>query len=177
VLSFEWSIAGDVIATGETADVSLDLGEHVVDLTVDDGMFSDSDSVTVTVEDTQPPTLDMTVEATDLWPPNHRMHTVVSGISAGDACCDAEVSVSVTGGDDDDHEVVDNGDGTFDVRVRAERRGYERDGRTYEITVEAVDCAGNVTSELVEVNVAHDRGHRWQGHSHHWHGHHGGCHH
>jgi hypothetical protein len=50
-LTFMWFADGGVvpIATGATADVVLDVGEHTVTLVVSDGIASDSDTITVRV--------------------------------------------------------------------------------------------------------------------------------
>ena len=55
-LTYSWSVDGNEIATGANPTVSFDLGVHVVTLTVTDpDGLSDSDNVTITVEDTTPP--------------------------------------------------------------------------------------------------------------------------
>ena len=56
-----------------------------------------------------------------------------------------------------DWSVTDNGDGTFDVELRAERAG-KGDGRTYTITATATDLTGGSASSSVEVNVPHSKG-------------------
>ena len=122
---------------------------------------------TVDVVDTTPPSVSLSVNPASLWPPNHTMHVVATGISASDACGLASFDVTVTSnepingtGDGDtepDWEVVDNGDGTFDVSVRAERAGGGN-GRIYTITATATDGGGNTTSVSEEVTVAHDKG-------------------
>ncbi len=56
VLTYSWSINGEEIATGVNPNVTLEVGAHVVTLTVTDpGGESDSDNVAITVEDTTPP--------------------------------------------------------------------------------------------------------------------------
>ena len=95
------------------------------------------------------------------------MVTVATGIGATDDFDPIPtVTVSVTSneplngtGDGDtapDWEITDNGDGTFDVAVRAERAG-DGDGRTYTITVTATDAFGNSATETGAVSVPHDR--------------------
>ncbi|NIN11517.1 MAG: hypothetical protein GTN62_08430 [Gemmatimonadales bacterium] len=118
--------------------------------------------------DVTPPTIDLVVDPDMLWPPNHKMHLVASGISATDDF-DPSPSLSVTvtsnedvngvgdGDTEEDWEVVDNSDGTFDVYVRAERSGTG-DGRVYTITATATDAAGNTATETGTVTVPHDRG-------------------
>lgn len=169
-LAYDWTEGGSPIASGASPTLSLGLGTHRITLTVDDGYGgTDSDEVVVTVVDTQAPTVNMSVEPTQLWPPNHTMHLVASGISASDTCCDPTLAVEVSSNEpingtgdgdiDPDWEVVDNGDGTFDVYVRAERAG-NGEGRVYTITATATDCANNVTVNVGTVNVPHSKGKR-----------------
>ncbi len=166
-LTYSWSENGTVIASGPTPTVALALGDHAITLTVDDGNGGTaSDELIVTVEDTQAPTLAMTVVATELWPPNHEMRLVVEGISASDACCDPTLDIAVesdepVNGDGDgdsepDWQVVEDGQGGHDVWVRAERSGGG-DGRLYTITVTAEDCSGNRAEDAVEVTVPKSR--------------------
>jgi len=53
-LAFDWSWNGGS-ATGVGPTVFLPLGENVVALTVDDGEYTDTDTVLITVQDTTPP--------------------------------------------------------------------------------------------------------------------------
>ena len=111
-------------------------------------------------------TISMTVDPTELWPPNHRMHLVADDISASSACGPATLTVTVAsdeplngrgdGNTDADWQVVANNDGTFDVFVRAERSG-NGDGRVYTITATATDAFGNTAVETGTVTVRHDR--------------------
>lgn len=169
-LSYDWTEGGSPIATGVSPTLSLGLGTHTITLTVDDGNGETAtDEVVIIVEDTEAPTVNMTVSLTQLWPPNHTMHLVASGISASDTCCDVTLVVEVSSnepvngtGDGDtspDWEVVNNGDGTFDVFVRAERAG-KGSGRIYTITATATDCVGNVTVSDGTVDVPHSKGKR-----------------
>jgi PKD domain-containing protein/thrombospondin type 3 repeat protein len=160
---------GNVIATGANASVQLGLGTHVITLTVtDDDGASGSDEVTIVVEDTTAPTLSFGMDVTEIWPPNHKMVTVASGIGTWDAC-DGNVDLEITvesnesandlgdGNTEVDWVIIDNGDGTWDVQVRAERQGAKT-GRIYTITVTATDASGNVTTDTGTVTVPHDKG-------------------
>lgn len=118
--------------------------------------------------DVTPPTIALTVDPDMLWPPNHKMHLVASGISATDDI-DPAPSLSVTvisnepvngtgdGDTEPDWDVVDNSDGTYDVWVRAERSGTG-EGRVYTITATATDFAGNTATAVGTVTVPHDQG-------------------
>jgi len=58
-LSYEWNIDGGAgTASGEMADVTLELGLHDAALTVSDGVCDDADTTSVEIEDTTAPTVD-----------------------------------------------------------------------------------------------------------------------
>ena len=61
-LSYAWS--GPVSATGVTPSVTLPFGVHTFELTVSDGEFTDTDTVTITVNDPTPPVITHTVSGT-----------------------------------------------------------------------------------------------------------------
>jgi len=171
IASYEWSIGGSVVATGATPTVALSLGTHTVTLTVtDNDGATDSDEMTVTVEDTTAPAISFALSVTEIWPPNHKMVTVATGITVTDAC-DSGValgagSFSVTsnepinatgdGNTDPDWLVVDNGDGTWSLQVRAERDGAGT-GRIYTISVTATDGSGNTSTATGQVKVPHSQ--------------------
>lgn len=167
IASYTWTGSFGT-ASGVNPTVALAHGSHTISLTVtDDDGDTATDEVVANIVDTTPPTVSLTVNPTNLWPPNHTMHVVATSVSAADVCGLESFNVTVTSdepingtGDGDtepDWEVVDNGDGTFDVSVRAERAGGG-DGRVYTITATATDDGGNTTSDSKEVTVAHDKG-------------------
>lgn len=115
---------------------------------------------------TTPPNLALSVSPNTLWPPDHRM-VPVAAISASSNCNDAvSLSIDVTSnepingtGDGDtapDWEIVDNGDGTASVSVRAERKGNGT-GRQYTISVTATDGYGNTATSSGTVSVPHSQ--------------------
>ncbi|MEX0600891.1 MAG: PKD domain-containing protein, partial [Rhodothermales bacterium] len=89
-LTYTWTDADDnVLATGATASVLLPVGTHVITLTVDDGNgATDTDEVTVIIEDTIAPSIAISGGALTLWAPNHKYHTIsLSGVvSVTDQC-------------------------------------------------------------------------------------------
>ena len=164
-LSYSWSNG----ATSSSTTVTLSVGVHTFTLTVADGQgASDTDEVVITITDTTAPELSFNQETANLWPPNHKMVLVVTGISATDIV-DGATTVSVTvssnesdngngdGNTESDYEVVTKPDGTLDVYVRSERSG-KGDGRTYTITMNTSDTAGNNSSESIQVHVAQNKG-------------------
>ncbi len=167
-LTYSWTWAGGS-AEGATLTVELPLGEHVFTLTVDDGNGGrHSDQVRVTIRDTTAPTLSFALLTAELWPANHKMATVARGISAADVV-DASVVVAIEVvsnepdeglGDGDfpgDVLVVDNGNGTWDIQLRAERSA-KGTGRIYAVTVTATDDSGNVTTATGQVKVPLSQG-------------------
>jgi hypothetical protein len=167
IVDYSWSENDAVIASGVSPTVNLDYGTHTITLTVtDDQAATNSDNVTIAIVDTTAPVIDLALDTTSLWPPEHEMHLVASGVGARDACSGGVVTeVSVTSNEPEngtgdgntapDWKIEDNGDGTFDVWVRAERAGTG-EGRIYTITVTATDSLGNSTSTSAEITVGHN---------------------
>lgn len=120
-------------------------------------LASPSDFVKVLPEK---PTIDSSVAATSLWPPNHNLVNV--GLSAS-ASPDARVVVSVFS---DEADQADTGDGNFSpdakdvgpgtLRLRAERNG-NGDGRVYLIIVKAISPSGGVAVSCDAVVVPHSQ--------------------
>ncbi len=139
------------------------IGATAVTLIVTDAE-GDVDQCTgvVTVLDTVPPEIMVTVDRDVLWPPNHKMADVSATVSVSDDCCavvDYEL-VSVTSDEPDNGK--GDGDTVDDIvivsdhhfQLRSERSG-KGDGRVYTITYLATDCSGNVTVGAAEVRVPH----------------------
>lgn len=166
---YEWLESSTVIATGVSPTLHFTMGSHTLTLRVTDhGGLSSTDEVLVTVRDTKAPTVNLSLLMDQVWPPNHSMVPVALGISAADGC-DGSSTLSVTvtsnepvnglgdGNTASDWRVVDNGDGTFDVWVRAERSGMGNE-REYIITATATDGAGNTRSITATVTVPNSHG-------------------
>jgi hypothetical protein len=130
----------------------------------DDSGNSSSDSFTVTVVDSTPPQI-LSVEATPntLWPPNHQMVNVAVTVVAFDLVDPTPVSriISVTS----NQPINGTGDGDaspdwvitgpLTVQLRSERS--QGKDRTYAITVETSDDAGNTATATVMVIVSNGR--------------------
>ena len=137
------------------------LGATMVTFTAtDDSGNAVSKSMTVTVVDTTPPTISVSVMPDSLWPPNHKMVDIQATVSANDIC-DASPDVILTSitSDEPDNGLGD-GDKPNDIAVttlftfklRSERSG-EYDGRVYTITYTATDDSGNSASATDTVIV------------------------
>ena len=142
----------------------FELGTNIVTVTVTDraGNQVSCDS-TIIVQDTIPPVITKaTLSPATLWPPNHAMVPINIAVVAKDACCvDDWRIVSVTsnepgGSHNSTLEWILTG--KHGLSLRAERAG-NGSGRVYTITVQAQDCAGNLSAPVtLTVTVPHDQG-------------------
>ena len=137
------------------------LGTTTVACTATDGAGNAaSKSFTVTVRDTIAPTVTVAVNPTSIWSPNGAMVPVTVSGSALDAGSGvANVTYAVV----DEYKQVQPGgvitpaaDGTYSVAVmlQASRKGSDKNGRTYTITVTATDRVGlkrSVSQTIVAV--------------------------
>lgn len=125
-------------------------------------------SKTIKIDKTAPK-LQVTLDKTSLWSPNHKLIQINAFINTDDSMSDLEsvVLTSITsnepdaGLDDEDlaNDIQGAAYGTLDTSflVRAERAGYGS-GRVYTITYTATDKAGNQTQYVVTVEVPHNQG-------------------
>lgn len=170
----------DVEITSD-APAIFPLGTTTVTFTAtDDSGNSATCTTTVTVIDTTPPDISVTVSPDTLWPPNHRMVDILATVTVSDIC-DAAPSVvltSITSDEPDDTKGKEwdsqdstSGDGNtvndiqgadietedYEFQLRAERAGAG-DGRVYTITYTVTDASGNEASASATVVVPHDTG-------------------
>jgi len=126
-------------------------------------------SFQVTVNDTEAPTLTVSLDPDLLWPPNHRMVETTATVTAVDNCGSATVLLtSLTssepdnaGGNGDgntDNDIQDASIGTddFAFSLRAERSSGGQ-GRVYTATYSATDSSGNSSSASGTSFVPHDQ--------------------
>jgi len=125
----------------------------------------------VTVQDTTPPHVTLTLSSAVLWPPNHRMVPVQAAWQVSDTCdpTAGTILVSATSSEPDDALGTGDGNTTEDLQdasigtpdasvlLRAERSG-DGPGRVYTLTYAARDASGNTASALGIVTVPHDEG-------------------
>jgi len=155
------------------------LGTTTVTFTAtDDSGNSATCTTAVTVIDTTPPDISVTVIPDTLWPPNHKMVDIVATVTVSDIC-DAAPSVVLTsvtsnepdndqgkpydpqdstsgdGNTVDDIQGAETGEEDYEFQLRAERAGAG-DGRVYTITYTVTDASGNSASASATVVVPHD---------------------
>jgi hypothetical protein len=142
------------------------LGETTVTFTATDNNSNQNTcQAKVTVVDTTPPDITVSLNRDCLWPPNHKMASIVATVNVTDVCCGAPTFnlVSVTSNEPENGK----GDGNTapDIvimdkthfQLRSERAGGG-DGRVYTIAYLASDCSGNTTPDTAWVRVPHDQG-------------------
>jgi hypothetical protein len=173
LLTYTWREAGDTIAgptNDPTAQITLALGTHTIELIVNDGKGgAATDEVRIEVKDTTSPTLSVILNPNNLWPPNHKMVRIHATVEASDICDPAPsvILLSITSdepdnglGDGDkpnDIQGANFGTTDYDFQLRAERAG-SGDGREYTVTYRVTDKSGNFAEESAMVTVAHDMG-------------------
>lgn len=146
--------------SGVTATVFLPLGNSTVTLIVtDDDGASDSDTVVITVVDSEAPVFtSLAADPCTLWSPNHDMRAITVSATATDAG-DSSLTFEIIGvtsnqsqGNDSDWEIT----GALTLNLRAERDGGQT--RVYTISVRCTDNSGNSTVDTTTVVVPHNQG-------------------
>lgn len=158
---------GPPTETNVVFSAELPLGTNLVQVTATDSANnSASCATTVTVVDTIPPVINSVgASPNTLWPPNHKMVTVVIWAMVKDNCgpttwqvIDVQSSEPVNGLGDGDTSPDWQISGNHTVALRAERSGTGP-GRVYTITLQATDAAGNLsTPKTVTVTVPKSHG-------------------
>lgn len=120
----------------------------------------------VIVDDT-PPEIDVVLDPTLLWPPNHKMVPITAEVEVTDNCGIADFVLAGiesnepdngTGDGDTPDDIQDAKFGTADTEflLRAERSGRGK-GRIYTVTYSAIDSSDNQTDDSAEVVVPHSQ--------------------
>ncbi|TWD94588.1 endo-1,4-beta-xylanase [Neobacillus bataviensis] len=151
--------------TGNSITIS-DEGVHTITYwSVDNaGNVEAQHSATVKIDKTAP-TLNITLNKTTIWSPNHNMVPVTATISSADAASgiNSVVLTSITSNEKLQSDDIQNAKlntpitgSTASFELRADRLG-NGNGRVYIIIFTATDKAGNVTTKSVNVTVTHDQ--------------------
>ena len=148
------------ITYNDSANPPSSVGSYTVLATIVDDRYAGSATDTLRIVDTTPPVITQLVATpATLWPANHKMVPVNLSATATDDVGPVTLRIISATSNDPDQGLGD-GDkpndieitGALQLNLRAERsdRGS---GRTYTITVEAKDAAGNASSKPVTVFV------------------------
>jgi hypothetical protein len=165
-LSYTWrNDVGDVVGSSGTIGLTLHLGTHTFSLSVtDDRGATDSDSLSVIVQDTLPPVIeDLLAQSAVLPQRNRRLVNVGLNAVVADVC-DPAPTIEVRVYSDEPERAADGGAihapdatalGLGTLQLRGERLG-SGDGRVYLILAEATDASGNASLACTTVVVPHD---------------------
>lgn len=146
------------------APAAFPLGSTAVTFTATDDVGNASTcQAAVTVVDTAPPAISVTLSHDTLWPPNHKLVPVTASVTVTDVCGPATfqlVSISSNepdngDGDGDTSEDIQGADfGTADTSflLRAEWSGNSQ-GRQYTVVYRVTDSSGNVSLATAVVRV------------------------
>ncbi len=150
---------------------SFPLGDTTVTFTaIDADGNTSSCEATVTVVDTTPPEISVSLDQTVLWPANHKMVEINATVEVTDICDTNPTFVltSITSSEPDDANGNGDGNTIDDIQgadfgtadtsfmLRAERAGGG-EGRVYTITYTGIDSSNNMTDAVVEVFVPHKK--------------------
>ncbi len=150
ITSTQVGVSGSVVVS----DLTGSPAQLTVSVTAQDGCgLSTNDTALAQIVDDSPPTIDVSLDPNQLWPPNHKMVPIWATVVATDNCPGVSyVLTSVTSdepdnGDADGNTVNDIQNaaiGTPDLQfdLRSERAG-NGDGRVYTATYTAQDGSGN----------------------------------
>jgi len=166
-LDYVWIEDGVILGNEANLTHTFSLGAHELTLNVtDDSGNTGSDTVVVTVVDTTPPEITISVIPADLWPPNHKYVSVTTTVTVYDVCDPSPTItfVSITSNEPDNARGIGDGNTVDDIvivddftfELRAERAG-SGSGRSYTITYQATDASGNSVQASVTVTVKHSR--------------------
>lgn len=166
-LDYVWTENGTILGNEANLTYTFNLGTHELTLSAtDDSGNTGSDTVVVTVVDTTPPEITVSVTPEDLWPPNHKYVEVTITVIVHDVCDPSPTVtfVSITSNEPDNAKGIGDGNTIDDIviiddftfELRAERAG-SGSGRIYTITYQATDASGNSAQASATVTVRHNR--------------------
>ena len=166
-LDYLWTENGITLGNKANLTYTFNLGTHVLILSaIDDSGNMGNDSVVITVVDTVPPDMTVSVTLDILWPPNHKYVEIKATVTTHDICDPSPTItlVSITSNEPDNANGMGDGNTVNDIviiddftfKLRAERAGTGS-GRIYTITYQATDNSGNTVTVSVTVIVPHEK--------------------
>jgi hypothetical protein len=160
---------GGLPVTNDAPPAGFPLGNTVVTWSSQDSSGNlGTATQNVTIQDTTPPLLELSVSPGVLWPPNHQLVPITVTVTVEDPCDPAPTVtlLSITSNEADNglgdgdmpNDIQGAAFGTDDRQflLRAERSGLGND-RVYTITYQASDASGNTTVASTQVVVPHAR--------------------
>ncbi|MFC1627707.1 hypothetical protein ACFL3H_01170 [Gemmatimonadota bacterium] len=158
------SVAVPLGMFGDVDDVNIIIGAsydeavsgfYSIDFAPDNGSYPYSIQ---TGSSNEPPEIfSVAVSPEVIWPPNNRERFITLAVDANDPDEDTlEYFYSIE--DEYGEYTCTDEPLTGGIRLMASRRGYDKDGRTYTITVTVVDPDGESDSMSTTVLVPHDKG-------------------
>lgn len=151
-----YTVNGSEEQSGSSVKLTAEGVHTLVYWSVDNaGNAEEPHTATIKIDKTAP-SLDVRLNQTAIWPPNHKMVQVQAMPMAEDAGSGIEsvllTSIISSEPDRDLHDVeAEIGSAVTSFRLRAEK------SRMYTITYTAIDQAGNQTAHTVTVTVPHDQ--------------------
>jgi hypothetical protein len=140
--------SGSGFAVGTTAIVCTAVDAH---------FNSSLASFDITVRDTTAPAIQsVRPDPASLWPPDKKMTSVAVAVAATDAASTPSCRLDTVTGDDGATQADWAITSPLTANLRADRTGGGS-GRTYTLTVQCTDGAGNTTRGTAIVVVPHDR--------------------
>lgn len=155
--NYDGDLTNDIF-TSNPVDTSA-VGSYLVTYNVVDTFGNEAAEVSrlVNVRDTVAPVINITENLALLWPPNHKMVEVfVEGgaTDSGAGIASVEIRVQDEYGQ---YNMLVPGFGSS-IYLEASRKGQDKDGRLYTLTVSATDKSGNVSTATAQIIVPHDMG-------------------
>ncbi|XEC96028.1 discoidin domain-containing protein [Paenibacillus tarimensis] len=162
-----YTLNGGEVQTGASVSLTED-GIYTLEYWSVDNAGNAEEAHTIVVQiDKTAPELNVVLDKTELWPPNHKLVTITAAVNGSDNMSGIEsiVLTSITssepdegtGAEDVPNDIQNAETGTLDTSydLRTER-AEEGAGRIYTITYTATDKAGNTAVVTVSVTVAHN---------------------
>jgi hypothetical protein len=167
--------AGSIIGTTSNPLSYAEQGTYAVTWTYDDGNGNfTTQTQSVVVQDVTPPSISVSASPDTLWPPNHKLVSISTTVTATDNCDPAPLillqSITANEGEltntydstlgdghaENDVQDAEIGSEDYSFSLRAERSGTGA-GRVYTTTYSATDASGNMASASATVTVPHNQ--------------------